>query len=184
MEFIAEDPVNFGIRAATVPIYDNEGRMIKEGSRRLSAKLDRGTAPEYAYQEALKIFSFSKMHQGVSSRQWVSYYDSLSAQVQHGWSDEERKVIEDELCKNYLVIQVSQPLVKAPYPTYTKQRKVQGRRTLDIAITDIVETVKNTGIDPELVISYELQNEKNQKVIDAMQAAKDEEPVGEPMIAA
>ena len=184
MEFIAEDPVNIGIRAATVPIYDNEGRMIKEGRRRLSAKFNRGGAPEYAYQEALKIFSFAKMRRDDTPRQWVSFYDSEAAHAQHGWTDEESKVIDDELCKSPLVIQVSQPLVKAPYPTYTKQRKVQGRRTLDIAITDIVETVKNTGIDPELVISYELQNEKNQKVIDAMQAAKDEEPVGEPMIAA
>jgi hypothetical protein len=184
VEFIAEDPINIGIRAAKAPLFDTDGQMVKEGTRRLYAKFDRGTAPEYAYQEALKIFSFAKIHRDISPRQWVSFYDSLTAQLQHGWTDEERKCIEDELCKSPHAIKVEQPRIKAPYPAYTRQRKTQGARTIKHAIAEIVETVKTTGIDPELVISYELQNDQNTQVIEAMQALKDEEAVDEPVIAA
>jgi hypothetical protein len=175
VEFIAEDPINVGIRAAKVPIYD---------TRRLYAKFDRGTAPEHAYQEALKIFSFAKIHRDIMPRQWVSFYDSLTSQIQHGWTDDERKCIEDELCKSPHAIKVDPPRAKAPYPAYARQRKTQGARTINHAIAEIVETVKTTGIDPELVISYELQNDKNVKVVEAMQTLKEETPAEDPMIAA
>jgi hypothetical protein len=184
VQFIAEHPVTIGVTPEAPAIYDAKGRMIHPATRFVSAQFTRGIAPEWAYQEAAKRFSFTTMPQGVSRRQWVSFYDSLTAQDQLGWTDDEREAIERVLSNHPHCVKVERPRIQPPYPSYDKQRRVAGRRTIEHAIAEIVETVKSTGIDPELVISYEIENENDPQVIAAMEALKAEEPEPEPLIAA
>ena len=100
----------------------------------------------------------------------IGWWDSVVAQADHGWSDEDRVFVEERILQvgdpNVLVITEVQ--LPAPYDKYDQHRKTQGKRTLDHVIADITATYELAGFDVEDAVAYEKQNLADQRVIDAL----------------
>lgn len=172
MQFIAEDPVHVVCRVASDPLYDTNGRMVKQGARGLHAKFTRGTAPEFAREIGLRTFTFKKMPEGgVDAEQWLAFYDSVEAAGQFNWNDEERKAIEAKLLQVDGVVAVERPRQPAPWPNYDAIVAAKGGLTSQQVVEKIVAKVTEDGYDPAVVIAYEHERERPRKtVIAALEA--------------
>jgi hypothetical protein len=61
LQFIAEDPVHVVVRNESPALIDAKtGRTVRLAQRRLFAKFQRGTAPEWAQKIALETFEFRR----------------------------------------------------------------------------------------------------------------------------
>jgi hypothetical protein len=166
VEAIAENPYRFEVRPEIPAVYDTKGRMVAAAQRRVFIQFGRGSAPDYAQKIGLASsfeFATKPTYEGGNefpSELWLCYYDSEAAQQIHGWTDEERQLIEGHLPSCPGVLIVERPKLKAPWPAYAKTRKLQGRRTADVAAEEIAATVTSTGTDPGDVIAYERQEAK------------------------
>lgn len=179
MLFVHDNPVHVNIRTDD---RDDKGRLIRGGKRRLYAKFTRGTAPEWAVQQAASIFQFKSMPENLTPAQWLAAYDSQS---DGPWNPDERKIIEDELVfRGYLAVEPEK--LKAPYPMYDKHRKVSGRRTVEHAIKDITAAYESAGFDVDAAVAYEQENGNDPSVVAALLGLKDARPEVEedPLIAA
>lgn len=76
------------------------------------------------------------------------------------------------------------PKLTVPYNNFLKHRKVQGKRTIEHVIADVIAAVEAAGVDPAEVIAYERENDNNQTLIAALEALTAPEPVEEPVVAA
>lgn len=174
MQFIAEDPVHVVVRLAGPALHDTHGRMITHPQRALYAKFERGAAPAWAIDVALQHFEFRKKPQDISVNRWVAYYDSIEDQVRRGWTDEERKAIEDKLVNHHDSILVETPRMEKPWPLIEDLRP-HGRRTPELSADKLYETAITIGVDAATVAAYLRQEEWDQRVIDAF-VAKIEAP--------
>lgn len=176
MQFIAEDPVHVVVRSAVPRMYDprDPSRLIREGQPRLFAKFQRGTAPAYAQRKGLEIYSFRKIHNtGIGGgemprEQWVCFFDSVQAQDEHGWTDEQREAVEEKLI-TLGYVQVEPERLAAPWPAYDKL-VAHGRRTIEMVAEKIAEKVTEDGYSPHAVIAYERENLNRPQVIAALEA--------------
>jgi hypothetical protein len=181
--FLEKDPVHVTVRSEDAQ-FNSNGRKIKTLKRRVFAKFQRGI-PVWAVPLATESFDFSMMPPERTIDQWCGFYDSEADQLRMDWTDEEREAIEQHLISaNYT--QVARPLADVPYPTYLKQRKVQGKRTIQHAIAEIVATLETTGIDPGDVIGYESDHfdSNSQAIIEAVSAQEAPTPDEEELVAA
>lgn len=170
MQFIAEDPVHVVVRSPIPRMFDprDPSRLVREGQKRLFAKFQRGFAPEYARRKALATFSFNKIHEGISREQWVAFLDTEQAQAEHGWTDEERRLVEERLvARGY--VQVEPERVPAPWPAYDKL-VAHGRRTIEMVAEKIAEKVAEDGYSPAMVAAYERENLNRPQVVAALEA--------------
>jgi hypothetical protein len=172
--FLNQDPVHVSVRSEDAQ-YDNNGRKVKTLKRRIFAKFQRGI-PEWAVPIAEANFDFSYIPPEETVERACGFYDSEADQLRMDWTDEERKAIEAALIeRNYL--QVAKPLAPLPYPSYAKQRKVQGKRTVEHVISEVQTTLSSTGIDPGTVLAYEADHfdEHSQAIMDIFAAESVEE---------
>lgn len=172
MQFIAEDPVHVVCRVAAPALYDTESRLIKPEGRRLYAKFTRGVAPDFARQIGVATFGFKRMpEEGVSPEQWLAFYDSVEAQHQFGYNDEERKTIEAKLLATDGIIVVERPRLPAPWPNFDSIVASKGALSSKDVVEKIVATVVEAGYDPATVIAYEKERDRPRKsVITALEA--------------
>lgn len=171
MQFIAENEPQVFVRSENPAVYDTKGRLVQPKSRRVSAEFKRGTAPAFAREKGLKAFEFKGLpDSGISPGQWLSYYDSVHAQTQFGWTDEEREAIEAKLLEQGYM-RVEPDCRNAPWPAYDKL-VAQGARTVEKVAAKIAEKVAEDGYDPAEVIAYERENLNRPEVL----AALTEEP--------
>jgi hypothetical protein len=181
--FIHSDAVHVNVRTDD---RDPQGRLIRGGNRRLFADFERGAAPEWAQQQGVQTFGMSNRPEEISAERWLACYDSVAAQAARGWSDDERKLIEDRLVElGYM--QVERPKIQAPYERYDQHRKVHGQRKVEHAIKDIVAAYESAGFDLDHAIQYEMQEENNPQVLAALEALKADgvkEDEAEPLISA
>lgn len=106
-----------------------------------------------------------------SPRSRISGFDSLLAQEENGWTDEERELVEQKLLdsphygSDHRVIE-KEPAAR-PWPTYDGD-----------SVEQIVMIARATGL-VEASIEYELENAKRSEVIDALreEPASEERPV-------
>lgn len=100
-----------------------------------------------------------------------SLWDSKEAQRVYGWTDEQREEFEQKLLKHprYGIRFIAVERQKAPLPwaTYGKLT-VQGRRTIEHVVEQIVDIVQKTGVDPQTVIRFEQENLNRPEVVAAM----------------
>lgn len=172
MQFIAEDPVTVVVRVAQPAIIDPNTRgVIQPGTRRLFAKFQRGTAPAWATKVGVATYEFRRQPQGVTSEQWLSFYDSIEEQTRNGWTDEEREAIESKLQITDGVQLVEKPRVAAPWPAYDKlvagSRPAPSRKEV---VEKIVSIIDDQGYDIQAVLAYELENKNRSEVIAALKA--------------
>ncbi len=173
LQFLAENPVHVNVRSEDAQ-YNSTGRKVKTLQRRIFAKFNRGI-PAWAVPLAETTFDFSHMPPERTVEQWCGFYDSEGDQIRMDWTDEERETIEARLVDlGYLLVE--KPKAPAPYPTYAKQRRLQGQRTVKHVIEDIKATLEQTGIDPGDVIAYEVDHldKDSQAIIDAFTKAATE----------
>lgn len=137
-------------------------------------KFQHGGLSEWEKQEALKVFEFKLGHDETAWKR-LSFYDTDLEAVRLGWPDEIKERVEARLLAGVGYgtdyIMVEKPRLEPPWPTYDQLRKP----------SEIVQVVKTTGIDPALVIAYEMENEGRESVIHAFET---KEPEPEPLVQA
>lgn len=158
MMYIAEDPVQHVVRVETPAIHDTAGRMIAPKQRRIVIQFQRGHAPMWVRDLALKRFEFRKRPVEIPAETWVSWYDSLEDQQARGWTDEERKAIEEYLSGAYDVVPVELPRIAAPWPGITKLA-VAGKTSADDVAARMAELADETGIGLGDVVAYVKQEQ-------------------------
>lgn len=160
----------FVVRNPSVTFTQKGDRLSEE--RYLAAEFRKGGAvPEYAREAVSRLPQFYRglgMDEDPYTR--VSWFDSLLAQQENGWTDEERKIVEDALVDGqgvYFVV-ADQPLLAPPWPAYDSLVAV-GRRTADMVAEKILEKVVEDGYDPAYVLAYEEQHANRPYVVAALQ---------------
>ena len=102
----------------------------------------------------------------------LGWWDSHAAQIDHGWSDEDRSFVEQRILAigdpNVMVVEV--PRVPAPYAKYDAHRRTQGQRKLEHVLADIAQTYEVAGFDVEQAVAYEQQNLADERVLEALRA--------------
>lgn len=170
MQYIAEDPVHVVARNEQAAIVDPQSRgVIQPMRRRLFAKFQRGTAPGWARQIGLETFEFRKAPQGVTPSQWLAFYDSLEAQQEMGWTDEERETIDAKLLTIAGVLVVERPKLSAPWPAYDSLVAAKGGPTRPEVAEKISSIVEDLGLNPHDVLAYEQQELDRPEVVTALQ---------------
>lgn len=166
MQFIAEDPVHIVVRNEIPALVDaRTGGMVREAQRRLFAKFSRGTAPTWAREIGIAAFEFKKMPvSGVEPGQWLAYYDTLEAQQQLGWTDEEREAIEEKLLQTHSIVRIEKPRLAPPWPAYDKITTASGV-TRKMVAQKIVAKVVEDEYDLQYVLAYERENRRRAEVI-------------------
>lgn len=150
----------------------------------------RGLSP-WEIEEALTRFEIRGTGVGENPAGRLSFFDTELAAMQKGWDQETREQVEAALMAgmsygtDYFLSEA--PVAAVPYAKYLEHRKVQGRRTIDHAVADIVAAVGAVGIDPALVAAYESDgrnaDQHSAAIIAAVQAIG-VEPEPEPLMAA
>lgn len=171
------------VRAAKPPLYDDRGNLTRERIRGLAAQFERGGCPDWAKEVVFKRFSFRGIPDGIAREHRIGTFDSLQAQQDLRWSDEEREIVERFLeqhasrTANFIVVQ--KPRVEAPWASYD-ELTVVGRRTAGMVAEKIVQVIRDTGVNPDAVIQYELENANRPEVVEAVRAFKLEGRTAEP----
>lgn len=186
-EFIAEDPVHVVVSSEQPPIYDVKGRMVQPKTRKVWAKFQRGIAPQYAIDVALKSFGFRKIHQvsiggGEFPRErWFGYYNSREAQREHGWTDDEHEMIVERL-RSAGYLEVEPVKMAPPWPSYDKL-VAQGRRTPEMVVEKILAKIEEDGYDPAVVAAYERQSLNRPEVVAALESPVVEDEEADTLVA-
>ena len=96
----------------------------------------------------------------------IGRFDTRQAQLQNGWSDDERELVESELlrhCDIYpeALFKMPEVLAAAPWPAYD---------TFKGTPAQLAKKVADDGHDPHEVIAYEMANLNRDAVIAALGA--------------
>lgn len=166
------------------PVYSLKTGERIDTIRRVYANLERGYMPPWALQLAEETFSMGGKPPNVPTQRWIASYDSVLAQQQEGWTDEERELIEKKLLSQGDVRLIEQPQVPAPYAQYDKHRKIVGQRKLEQVLADISAAYELAGFDIEQAVRYEQQNLNDQAVIEHLRSLAPTPVVSEPLIEA
>jgi len=133
--------------------------------RRVFANFERGYIPAWALPIALETFTMGGKPPSVPPHRWIASYDSGLAQLEHGWTDDERYLIEQKLLSQGDVILIVPPVMEAPYALYDAHRKMKGQRKLEHVLSDIREAYAVAGFDLDEAVAYERQNLNDAAVV-------------------
>lgn len=111
----------------------------------------------------------------------IGWWDSVAAQNDYGWSDEDRKYVEARILQvgDPNILLVEDEKVEPPYVKYDQHRKTVGKRTLEHVVADITAAYEMTGFSVGQAVAYEKQNLNDQSVIDALYGLEAETPVAD-----
>lgn len=164
--------------------YAPNGNII-ETRPRVFAEFRHGPVPDWAMKQVLERLDWRWLPEGWTPQMQVSSFDSVAAQQENGWNDEEREGLEKHLLsrpsEDFILVEPQR--APRPWATYDKLFARKGM-TQEQAIEKIVEIVVETGVSPQVVIDYELENRERRDVLEAMesllrvQPAEDEIVVG------
>jgi hypothetical protein len=105
----------------------------------------------------------------------IGVFDSRAAQAEQGWSDEDRKAVEDELQRCAMVnpselLAVAEVHPEAPWPNYD---------VYDGSINDLCTKIVEDGYDLEAVLAYEESAQDRPEIVAALKTLiADGTPVG------
>lgn len=168
-QWILEDPEHIVVRSEDEPMYDNTGRKISNGRRRLYAKFQRGGLPDYAVEVATSLWSFRKMPDGVIVRDFAGFYDSEADAIRMGWTDAEREEIEEYLDK-FGAPRVGKPVPVAPWPKYDATKPGGRGVTWQTVAERHLETAENTGTEVAALLAYERLTRNQPELVAAYEA--------------
>lgn len=183
--FLAEVKLTVPVQSAKPIFSPATGQEIGK-QKKLCAFFTRGAAPDWAKAEGLRRLEMRGVPEGVDPATRIAVFDSVAAQIQQGWTDDERERVEAHLRTRQGIIEIDQPKVPAPYALYTKHRKVHGRRTADLAVKDILAAYETAGFDVQQALAYERSNTPVPEIVQALEqlAGPTVEDEAEPLIAA
>lgn len=168
MQLISCSPgLRIDIRAEK-PNYTAQG-YLADPTRALFVQFEPGgNVPDYAKAEVERLPGF-RMGIGRDEDPYLTrlgWFDTVAAQAQYGWSDEDRAYVEARLeqIADPNVIVLEQQKVDSPYGNYDKHRKTQGKRTLDHVFADLRNAYETAGFDVEQAVAYERQNGGDERV--------------------
>jgi len=145
----------------------------KEVQRALVAQFDVAVANADERAQARQRFSFNGFAQEqdkvtiVEPDARISGYDTRLAQIEHGWSDEERELVEEELLKEVNRLPEDLFLVEEiralpPWPTYDHYKG---------NAKQLIRKIEEDGFDFGEVLVYERENLDRPEVVDLLQEA-------------
>lgn len=152
LEIALRNPKITGFTQTGDPIYD--GNYLK-------AEFQQGGVSPWEAELAIKTLLFKGMYEGEDPTERLSWFDTETAQLHYGWTDDEREFAEKRLLEiedNFMLVE--QPKVPAPWHNYD-------------TITDpkrIVALIEDTGTSASEVLAYERENKNRIAVIDAVEA--------------
>ncbi len=139
--------------------------------------LERGTAPDWAVAEAMKLFKFaSRPSPGsiggvdIPVEQWCVYVDTEQWGAQHNHSPEIIERANLILGSSSDMAAVEPPVLRPPWPSYAKMT-VQGSRTADKVAERNLATALEIGVFAQELIDYEEATLNRVDVIAAYEAA-------------
>lgn len=147
-------------------IYDkfNQEQVVEPG---LVANFDIGPAPEnWELDLAEEKLAFKGMPSDPGGaplpvKRRVSIFDTEQAQEEYGWSDDDRRLVEEKLLKWQNAdefVQSVKPPALIPWPAYDSVTSA----------AKIKKLVEDVGIDPQNVVEYERENANRADVLSAM----------------
>jgi hypothetical protein len=181
--FMSEKQKDVMVRRQKEKFAADTGKKIGM-QRRVFAEFRRGGVPDWALPLAEQTFTMNGKSPEIPARMWLCTYDSELDQASRNWTDEERKLIEDNLREQNGVVEISPPQVPAPWPAYDKL-VVHGQRKIEHVIAKIKEKIEEDEYDPQRVLAYERQELRRPEVVAALEALiRENEPEPEGVIAA
>lgn len=143
------------------------GESVETASR-LVVQFQRGNAGDAATQQAINTLDFGALPQGVRIAFRTGVFDTENAQREYGWTDEDRKIVEDFLDRNQGnesgYIRVEEVKIEAPWPAIEKLRP-QGRRTNELSAEKLIAAADTFGVELDLVAAYLKQNDWPAEVV-------------------
>jgi hypothetical protein len=132
-----------------------------------------GNVPDYAKELVTTLPGFTT---GIARDEdpyqtRLGWWDSVVAQHDHGWTDDDREYVEQRILAvgDPNIVALSEPVAVAPYTNWAKHRKVQGRRTLDNVIADIQAVWDTAGFDVGQAVAHERQNGNDPRILEFLQ---------------
>lgn len=139
--------------------------------------LERGKAPDWAVEAAVKRFKFafrpapgSIGGADIPVETWCVYVDTEQWQLAGKHDDSVREMCEAVLLSDPDMMLVEPPKLKAPWPKYP-ELTVSGGRTAEKVAERHLQTAEDTGVPIEELISYEEATEAREGVLEAYRAA-------------
>ena len=171
MLFISEKLKDVSVRPERAIFSEATGERVGL-RRRVFAEFTRGGLPSWALEVGVRSFTMAARPADIPETQWLCAYDSVVDQRERGWTDEERKLIEEKLLGKPGVVLAERPKVSAPTPAYVKQTTPHGQRKADMCVKRAVEYVTDEGFDAETLIAFERQENRavSKDIIAALQA--------------
>lgn len=157
-----------GVRQRIVEAYATGHSKVIQTE--LTAHFMPGALRPEERELALRSWSFNGFYQEqdevtqVAPDYRIGVFDSIQAQREHGWSDEERRAVEDELVRlsiedpNTLIVMAEEKLV-APWPNYD---------VFTGSLNDLCGKILEDGYPLEDVLAYESENLDRPEVIAAL----------------
>lgn len=174
MRFVSQHKgYHIALRPAATNGYDPHGEPIITKPAMNGEFRQLGLAP-WEYQEVLDHWEgrFTGLADGVDPRSCLSVFDTEWAQEEYGWTDEERKFAEQKLLtlpgrlgNEYIQVEVRKTAL--PWPSYKTFNSPER----------IVSFMREGGVDPEIVLTYERENLNREDVLDAVENAGHEDVV-------
>jgi hypothetical protein len=157
------------VRAQIVEAYAQG--MTRETTSPLYAQFEVPPALTAREREwALAHFAFNGLQQEMDEATHVppdhriGRFDSVAAQAQGGWSDEERIAVENELIRTAEIVPeeltlLPEIVVPAPWPSYHDFKGTGAA---------LAKKVREDGYDPNEVLAYEVAHENRDEVVAAL----------------
>ncbi len=163
----------------TEPTWNGQNKILQKGLRAVPFRWMDVT--EWERREAFNAWpNMRGLTEGENIVERLSCFDSRFAQELHGWTDEEREIVEEALRNgpghgsDYIIVE--QPKAPAPYRLYDQHRKIAGRRTLEHVLSDIKGAFDTAGFDVGTALMYERENLNDPKVIEFLNGLTVQEP--------
>lgn len=164
--FVAEHTHTVHVRPRKDVFSPKTGEKI-DTIRAITAKFSRGWCPAWAVPLAESRFNFVAKPEVIAIPQWIACLDTGSAQLENGWTDEERKLVEQAVSSmpGSEVMHVEPPALPAPWPNYD-ELTVQGRRTAEVVAAKNLATAAEIGVSVQSLIDYEKQNRNDERIVE------------------
>ena len=150
----------------------------------INAMFQEGQLLPHERELALTRFSFNGSYQEIDEVTTVApdyrigIFDSIQAQMDHGWSNDERKLVEDalvtnaELFPNDLML-VPETVIPPPWPRYD---------SFEGSLDKLIAKITDDGYVLADVLAYERANQNRENVIDALEQMAEDEAVVEEVV--
>lgn len=183
MQFVAEHAGRKLVRRET-PVYSQATGEKIQTLPTVWIELERGSAPDWAVQQALARFTFQTRPRAgaiggadVAVEQWCVYVDTEEWAERKGYDAAVREMADKVLSASPDMLRVEKPAPKAPWPNYDRLVAAGSRTDEKIAERNL-ETAGEIGVTAAELVEYERQT-LNRPAVLAVYLEQVEEPADE-----